>query len=400
MTSLSRDIAQCLHVNLLALLDLLGGGLGLDGGGGGGLLGGGVLAGALLEPANEGSDGLDDNREGVLLAHLRVGLDALAEGNDLGGLEDGLVNEHLEHHRGLLGLAPVDDAEGDLGEDSVLDGGDLIGGGSAAVEEVLEKEGGVAEGGDEAEAAVDAGVGRAAEDEAGHVLLRDVELGLEGDDALLDSNLTNVGGVLEGLGEEVGGVLHGGGLAKRLREVDEALSLALNSGGGGGGGGRGGVGPNSLGLGLVRALHELPNDPIVLRVHRGVLTAGAAAEADGLLHDADGGLGVAAPLAQNELLNELEDAVLQLRLDVVTHHKEFVVLSVEGGLRALGDSQELEEGLDGAVQGLGDVGDGVEDNLNSVTGGLDLDLQGGHLVTVVDIVLLPLINVDDGHAGQ
>jgi hypothetical protein len=124
----------------------------------------------------------------------------------------------------------------------------------------------------------------------------------------------------------------------------------------------------------------------VTEIGVGGVTTSLAVEDDIAILDVDNGFGVLAVLAENELVDEAVEVVLQLGSLVGTVDNPAVVLGVDVGLGAKFEAKVFDDIVRWAGQLVGNVVEVDDDGLDTVALALDLGLDLLHLVTVEGIL--------------
>lgn len=139
-------------------------------------------------------------------------------------------------------------------------------------------------------------------------------------------------------------------------------------------------------LALLRLGLQDEGGELVTDVGVGTLAASLAVEDDVAILAVDDGLGVLAVLAQDKLVDEAIEMVLQLGGLVSAVDDPAVILRVDVGLGAKLEAKVLDDIVRGAGELVGYVVEVYDDGLDAVTLALDLGLDLLHLVAVEGIL--------------
>lgn len=134
----------------------------------------------------------------------------------------------------------------------------------------------------------------------------------------------------------------------------------------------------------------------VAKVDISTLAAGLAVENDGAVLDVDVGLRVLALSAENKLVDEAIEIVLELGCVVGTVDDPAIISRVNIGLSTELEAEVLDEIVGRAGQRLGHAAEVDDDGLDAVTFAFNLGLELLHLVTVEGVGDIAT-NVDGSH---
>ena len=148
-------------------------------------------------------------------------------------------------------------------------------------------------------------------------------------------------------------------------------------------------------LGLV-----LENEAAQLKaeVNVSALTTGLAVKNDVTILDVDVGLGVLALLAENKLVDEAIEVVLELGRIVSAVDDPAVVLGIHVGLGTQFEAKVLDDVGSRAGEGLSDAGQVDNDGLDTVSFAFNLGLETLHLVAIKGVADIAA-DVDERHVG-
>jgi len=159
------------------------------------------------------------------------------------------------------------------------------------------------------------------------------------------------------------------------------------------------LGSPSLGLVLLTLLGLVLEDEatkLEAKVNISTLTTGLAVKKDVVILDDNVGLRILALLAENELVDETVEMILEFRSIVSAVDDPTVVLGINVGL----GTKFKTEVLDDVGTGTGERGSNAaqvdNDGLDTVSLTFDLGLQTLHLVTIESIADIAA-NVDESH---
>jgi len=159
------------------------------------------------------------------------------------------------------------------------------------------------------------------------------------------------------------------------------------------------LGSPSLGLVLLALLGLVLEDEatkLEAKVNISTLTTGLAVKKDVVILDDNVGLRILALLAENELVDETVEMILEFRSIVSTVDDPTVVLGVDVGLGTKFKTEVLDDVGTGTGERGSDAAQVDNDGLDTVSLTFDLGLQTLHLVTIESIADIAA-NVDESH---